>query len=230
MSNPVGGEYIGNARWLGTPLAELLDGAGVQASSDQLVSRSIDGFTAGTPTAVVMDGRDAMLAIAMNGEPLPLEHGFPVRMVVPGLYGYVSATKWIVEIELTTFDAFDAYWIKRGWAQQAPIKTQVPDRHAAVGRERPGRHGDGGRRGVGTAPRDLGRRAAGRRRRVDTGGPLGGGHGGHGVAVAYNASTPGQHRLQVRATDRSGTVQAAEHAPPFPDGATGYHEVMVQVH
>ena len=122
VSNPVGGEYIGNARWLGTPLAELLDGAGVQASSDQLVSRSIDGFTAGTPTAVVMDGRDAMLAIAMNGEPLPLEHGFPVRMVVPGLYGYVSATKWIVEIELTTFDAFDAYWIKRGWAQQAPIR------------------------------------------------------------------------------------------------------------
>src|SRR5207247_544834 len=124
VSNPVGGRYIGNARWIGAPLADLLREAGVSPGADQIVSRSVDGFTVGTPTAVVMDGRDAMLAVAMNGEPLPLEHGFPVRMIVPGLYGYVSATKWLVDIELTTFGAYDAYWVRRGWAQQAPIKTE----------------------------------------------------------------------------------------------------------
>ena len=124
VSNEVGGPYVGNARWVGVPLADLLNEAGVDPAADQLVSRSVDGFTVGTPTSVVMDGRDAMLAVEMNGEPLPLEHGFPVRMLVPGLYGYVSATKWITELELTTFDAFDPYWIRRGWAEQAPIKTQ----------------------------------------------------------------------------------------------------------
>src|SRR5207247_1855563 len=124
VSNPVGGRYIGNARWIGDPLADLLGEAGVDPAADQIVSRSVDGFTVGTPTAVVMDGRDAMLAVAMNGEPLPLDHGFPVRMIVPGLYGYVSATKWLVDIELTTFGAYDAYWVRRGWAQQAPIKTE----------------------------------------------------------------------------------------------------------
>ena len=123
VSNEVGGPYVGNARWVGAPLKPLLEEAGVDPAADQLVSRSVDGFTVGTPTAVVMDGRDAMLAVEMNGEPLPLEHGFPVRMVVPGLYGYVSATKWVTEMELTTFDAFDPYWIKRGWAEEAPIKT-----------------------------------------------------------------------------------------------------------
>ena len=124
MSNEVGGGYVGNARWIGAPLAAVLDEVGVDPAATQLVSRSSDGFTIGTPTAVVMDGRDAMLAIAMNGEPLPLEHGFPVRMVVPGLYGYVSATKWLVDLELTTLEAYDAYWIQRGWAKEAPVKTQ----------------------------------------------------------------------------------------------------------
>ncbi len=230
VSNPVGGEYIGNARWLGTPLAELLDGAGVQASSDQLVSRSIDGFTAGTPTAVVMDGRDAMLAIAMNGEPLPLEHGFPVRMVVPGLYGYVSATKWIVEIELTTFDAFDAYWIKRGWAQQAPIKTQ-----SRIDTPRSGASVQAGTVTVAGVAWAQHRGISAVELRVDDGAWTPADLSEEDTVdtwrqwlVAWDA-TPGQHRLQVRATDRSGTVQAAEHAPPFPDGATGYHEVMVQV-
>ena len=130
VSNEVGGRYVGNARWVGVPLTDILHEAVVSPDADQLVSRSADGFTAGTPTSVVMDGRDAMLAISMNGEPLPLEHGFPVRMIVPGLYGYVSATKWLVELELTTFDAFDPYWVKRGWAEEAPIKTAVQDRHA----------------------------------------------------------------------------------------------------
>ena len=124
VSNEVGGPYVGNARWVGASLADLLDEAGVDPAATQLVSKSVDGFTVGTPVSAVTDGRDAMLAVAMNGEPLPIEHGFPVRMVVPGLYGYVSATKWLVDLELTTFDAFDPYWIRRGWAEQAPIKTQ----------------------------------------------------------------------------------------------------------
>src|SRR5262245_19484066 len=124
VSNEVGGRYVGNARWIGAPLEDLLDEVGVDPVATQLVSRSSDGFTIGTPTSVVTDGRDAMLAVAMNGEPLPLEHGFPVRMVVPGLYGYVSATKWLVDLELTTLDAHNAYWIERGWAKEAPVKTQ----------------------------------------------------------------------------------------------------------
>src|SRR5436190_8318280 len=123
VSNPVGGRYIGNARWIGAPLPDLLREVGVDPGADQIVSRSVDGFTVGTPTAVVLDGRDAMLAVAMNGQPLPFEHGFPVRMLVPGLYGYESATKWIVDMELTTLEAFDAYWVQRGWVQQVPVKT-----------------------------------------------------------------------------------------------------------
>src|SRR5206468_7589190 len=118
------GGLISNARWLGVPVKDLLAEAQPEDGADQVVGRSVDGFTTGTPTAALRDGRDAMLAVAMNGEPLPIEHGFPVRMVVPGLYGYVSATKWIVDIELSTFEAYDAYWVKRGWAQQAPIKTE----------------------------------------------------------------------------------------------------------
>src|SRR5437899_951739 len=124
VSNDVGGPLAGNARWLGARLADVLREAGISNGADQLLSRSTDGMTIGTPLDVVMDGRDALLAVGMNGKPLPLEHGFPVRMVVPGLYGYVSATKWVVDIELTTFGAYDAYWVRRGWAQQAPIKTE----------------------------------------------------------------------------------------------------------
>ena len=123
VSNEVGGGYVGTARWTGVSLAELLREAGVEPGADQLVSRSADGFTVGTPTAVVLDGRDARLAVAMNGEPLPLAHGFPVRMLVPGLYGYVSAAKWLVDLELTSFGDFDPYWVRRGWARQAPVKT-----------------------------------------------------------------------------------------------------------
>src|SRR4051812_25312856 len=125
VSNEVGGDYAGNARWIGIPLATVLEEAGVQAGADQIVSRSIDGMTIGTPTAVALDGRDAMLAVAMNGVPLPAVHGYPVRMIVPGLFGYVSACKWLVDLELTTFDAYDPYWVERGWAKQAPIKTMA---------------------------------------------------------------------------------------------------------
>jgi DMSO/TMAO reductase YedYZ molybdopterin-dependent catalytic subunit len=230
VSNPVGGEYIGNARWLGAPLAGLLDEAGVHPLADQLVSRSVDGFTVGTPTAIVLDGRDAMLAIAMNGEPLPLEHGFPVRMVVPGLYGYVSATKWVVELELSTFDAFDAYWVKRGWAQQAPIKTQsridTPRKNARVGAGVVPVAGVAWAQHRGISAVQL---------RVDDGpwttaelSALDTVDTWRQWLVRWDA-TPGDHRLQVRATDGTGAVQQAEVAPPFPDGATGYHEVPVRV-
>ena len=231
VSNEVGGPYIGNARWVGASLAALLEEAGIDPAADQLVSRSVDGFTVGTPTTAVTDGRDAMLAVQMNGEPLPLEHGFPVRMLVPGLYGYVSATKWITELELTTFDAFDPYWIRRGWAEQAPIKTQsridtprplakVPAgpaviagvawaQHRGIERvevridEEPWREAD-------LAAEDT----------VDT---------WRQWRLDWDAATPGSHTLQVRATDATGATQTEQRVEPFPDGATGQHQLVVTV-
>jgi DMSO/TMAO reductase YedYZ molybdopterin-dependent catalytic subunit len=230
VSNEVGGGYVGNARWLGTPLKDLLEEAGVDPAADQAVSRSADGFTAGSPTAVLTDGRDAMLAIAMNGEPLPLDHGFPVRMVVPGLYGYVSATKWVVDLELTTFDAFDAYWIRRGWAQRAPIKTQ-----SRIDTPRRGAHVPAGIVPVAGVAWAQHRGIAAVELRIDDGDWL-----PAELAVEDSEDTwrqwlvpwdasPGDHRLQIRATDATGDVQSAEVAPPFPDGATGYHTVTVSV-
>src|SRR5206468_10890961 len=130
------GGLISNARWLGVPVKDLLAEAQPEDGADQVVGRSVDGFTTGTPTAALRDGRDAMLAVAMNGEPLPVEHGFPVRMVVPGLYGYVSACKWIVDLEVTSFDKFSAYWTDRGWSEKGPVKTEsridVPRNGATV--------------------------------------------------------------------------------------------------
>ncbi len=230
VSNEVGGEYVGNARWLGAPLADLLAEAGVDPGATQLVSTSDDGFTAGTPVSVVTDGRDAMLAIAMNGEPLPIEHGFPVRMVVPGLYGYVSATKWVVDLELTTFEAFDPYWIRRGWAEQAPIKTQsridTPKPLATVaagdvvvagvawaqhrGIERVEVRADAGEWGEAElATEDT----------IDTWRQW-------RITVPLSA---GNRRLEVRATDGEGVTQTAERVDPFPDGATGQHSIVIQV-
>jgi len=133
VSNPIGGDLIGTALWQGVLLRDILGEAGVQPDATQIVSRSIDDWTAGTPTEVVMDGRDAMLAIAMNGEPLPARHGYPVRMVVPGLYGYVSATKWVTQIELTRWEDYDAYWVPRGWSKSGPIKTM-----SRIDTDRPG--------------------------------------------------------------------------------------------
>ena len=183
VSNEVGGRYVGNARWIGAPLADLLREAGVHADASQIVSRSADGFTIGTPTAVVMDGRDAMLAVSMNGEPLPLEHGFPVRMIVPGLYGYVSAMKWLVDLELTTLDAYDAYWIQRGWAKEAPVKTQSRiDTPSSRAHARSRRRPRGGGR-VGAAPWHRACRGAGRRRPVGGGRPRDRGHRRHVAAV-----------------------------------------------
>ncbi len=230
VSNPVGGPYVGNARWVGAPLRDLLEEAGVLPGADQLVSRSVDGFTIGTPTAAVMDGRDAMLAVAMNGEPLPLEHGFPVRMVVPGLYGYVSAMKWLVELELTTFAAYDAYWVQRGWAEQAPIKTMsridTPTGSKTV------RAGRVPIAGVAWAQhRGIERVEV----RVDDGAWMEVELSEEGTIdtwrqwVATWDATPGEHRLQVRATDADGVTQPEERAEPFPSGATGWHAVVVQV-
>ena len=211
VSNEVGGKLVGNARWLGVPLADILEEAGVQAGADQLKSTSIDGWTSGTPVAAIMDGRDAMLAYAMNGEPLPTEHGFPVRMVVPGLYGFVSATKWVVDLELTTFDAFDAYWARRGWAQQAPIKTQSRiDAPKPLARVVAGPVGIGGvawaqHRGIRAVevridegdwrPAELATE-----RTIDT---------WRQWSYTWEA-TPGNHKIEVRATDADGNVQPEE--------------------
>lgn len=228
VSNPVGGELIGNARWLGVPVADLLAEAGPLPGADQVVSRSVDGWTCGTPTDVLLDGRDAMLAVAMNGEPLPPEHGFPVRMVVPGLYGYVSACKWITEIELTSFDDYDAYWVRRGWAPRAPVKTQsridVPRGRVPVGAVTVA--------GVAWA---LHRGVSRVEVRVDDG-PW------HEATLADTVSsdtwrqwtwvwqaTPGRHRLSVRATDGTGQLQPEEPSSAAPDGATGWHTVPVEV-
>ena len=221
---------MGNARWIGAPLADLLREAGVHADASQIVSRSADGFTIGTPTAVVLDGRDAMLAVSMNGEPLPLEHGFPVRMIVPGLYGYVSAMKWLVDLELTTLDAYDAYWIQRGWAKEAPVKTQSRiDTPASRATLAPGVVPVAG---VAWAQhRGIERVEV----RVDDGPWEGAELGVEDTVDTWRQwvyrwdATSGPHTLAVRATDGDGATQTTDRVPPFPDGATGHHTISVEV-
>ncbi len=235
VSNEVGGDLVGNARWLGVSLAELLKQAGVKSGATQIVGRSIDGFTAGFPTEVAFDGRPAMVAYGMNGEALPRPHGFPARLVVPGLYGYVSATKWLAEIELTTWEAFDAYWIPRGWAKRAPIKTQsridVPRNGRTV---KPGRVpiagvAWAGNRGVGTVEvrvrHDGEAEATWQAARLSE-------------SLSTNAwrqwvveweAEPGDYIIEVRATDGRGDVQTSKAQRPDPDGATGWHRVDVRV-
>jgi DMSO/TMAO reductase YedYZ molybdopterin-dependent catalytic subunit len=230
VSNEIGGPYVGNARWIGAPLADLLREAGVHAEASQIVSRSADGFTIGTPTAIATDGRDAMLAVSMNGEPLPLEHGFPVRMVVPGLYGYVSATKWVVDLELTTLDAYDAYWIQRGWAKEAPIKTQSRiDTPADGARLAPGPLAVAG---VAWAQhRGIARVEV----MVDDGGWQEAELGADDTIDTWRQwvyqwdAAAGSHMLTVRATDGQGETQTADRTAPFPDGATGHHTLFVEV-
>ncbi|MGW1994279.1 molybdopterin-dependent oxidoreductase [Embleya sp. NPDC001921] len=230
VSNEVGGDLIGNARWLGTPLADLLREAGIRPGADQIVSRSPDGMTIGTPLREVLDGRDAMLAYAMNGEPLPIKHGFPVRMVVPGLYGYVSACKWIVDLEVTRFDAFSAYWVKLGWARQAPIKTQ-----SRLDTPRDGATVNAGRVPVAGVAWAQHRGIAAVEVQVDEG-PW------QPAELAPRTTTdtwrqyrwmwdaaPGRHVLRVRATDGTGAVQTARNADVVPDGATGHHRIGVTV-
>ncbi|MFE4335168.1 molybdopterin-dependent oxidoreductase [Streptomyces sp. NPDC056831] len=235
VSNEVGGPYVGNARWLGVRLADLLRDAGVRPPSkggpaDQIVARSVDGMTIGTPVETVMDGRDAMLAFGMNGEPLPFEHGFPVRMVVPGLYGYVSACKWIKDIELTTFDAYDAYWVKRSWAQEAPVKTE--SRIDTPGPFASPKAGIVPVAGVAWAQhRGISRVEV----RVD-----GGVWHTARLAAADTQDTwrqwvwewpaaSGRHTLEVRATDGTGATQTGDRVGTVPNGATGWHSVVIDV-
>jgi hypothetical protein len=230
VSNEVGGSYAGNARWLGVRLADLLAEAGVQPGADQVVSRSVDGWTAGTPTAAVMDGRDALVAIGMNGEPLPIEHGFPARLVVPGLYGFVSATKWVEEIELTTFDAFDPYWARRGWAKRAPIKTM-----ARIDAPRGLASLDEGTVAVGGVAWAVHRGIERVEVRIDDGPWLPARLGAVPSSDTWRqwmlpwAATPGRHTITARAVDGTGEVQTDVRAEPIPDGAAGWHSIVVKV-
>ncbi|MFE1287423.1 molybdopterin-dependent oxidoreductase [Streptomyces sp. NPDC058751] len=235
VSNEVGGPYAGNARWIGVRLADLLAECGVKPPSrggpaDQLVARSVDGMTIGSPVEDLMDGRDALLALGMNGEPLPFAHGFPVRMVVPGLYGFVSACKWIEDIELTTFDAYDPYWVKRGWARRAPVKTA-----SRIDTPKPFARPDAGTvmiAGVAWAQhRGIDKVEV----RVDDG-PWQQAHlAAEDTRDTWRQwsfpwrATPGSHTLTVRATDRTGTVQTDRRTRTIPDGASGWHSVVVTV-
>ncbi len=231
VSNEVGGPYVGNARWIGAPLKDLLAEVGVHPDADQLVSRSVDGMTIGTPTAIATDGRDAMLAIAMNGEPLPVVHGFPVRMVVPGLYGYVSACKWITDLELTTFDAYDPYWVRRKWAAKAPIKTQARiDTPKPFAHVRPGRVTIGGvawaqHRGIVAVEVQLDD-GPWRRARLATATST---DTWRQWTYTWEDAEPGDHSLSVRATDGTGAVQTDRRAEPFPSGAAGQHTLSITV-
>ena len=230
VSNPVGGPYIGNAKWLGASLAAVLREAGIKAGADQLLCTSVDGFTSGTPVQTVMDGRDALLAVAMNGQPLPIAHGFPARMVVPGLYGYVSATKWVTDINVTTFAGNFAYWAQRGWSQQAPIKTEcridVPNGLNNV------RGGSTAVAGVAWA-QHKGIEAV--QVRVDQGpwnearlAAVPGIDTWRQWVWEWDA-TAGQHVLEARATDKTGYTQTSAQAQPEPNGASGYPTVSVTV-
>jgi DMSO/TMAO reductase YedYZ molybdopterin-dependent catalytic subunit len=230
VSNEVGGDLIGNARWLGVPIKDLLDEVEPLDGADQVVSRSVDGFTAGTPTALLRDGRDAMLAVGMNGRPLPVAHGFPVRMVVPGLYGYVSATKWLAEWELSSFKDFDAYWVRRGWAPQAPVKTESRIDTPRNGATR--RPGPTVVAGVAWAQhRGIGKVEV----RVDDGPWQQASLGAVPSIDTWRQwswqwdARPGRHRLWVRATDNGGRTQPEAEAPPAPDGATGWHNVELTI-
>ena len=228
VSNPVGGDLISNTVFSGVPMKDLLDEAGVQSGADMLLSTSEDGWTCGTPLAPLTDGRDAMLALGMDGVPLPVEHGFPVRQVVPGLYGYVSATKWVTDWEVTRFDDAEAYWTQRGWSAEGPIKTHsridVPRKTVEAGVVTVA--GVAWAQHTGITKVEV---------RVDD----------DAWQKAELASVPtddtwvqwrwewdahrGDHRLEVRATDASGYTQTSERADVVPDGATGYHGVDISV-
>jgi DMSO/TMAO reductase YedYZ molybdopterin-dependent catalytic subunit len=228
VSNEVGGTLTGSARWLGVPLAALLREAGIRPSSTQLVCRSSDGMTIGTPTRAALGTAGAMLAFGMNGRPLPAEHGFPVRMVVPGLYGYVSACKWLTGIEATTWEAYDAYWVQRGYAAQAPVKVGSRIDTPAAARTFPA-----GRRPVAGVAWAQGRGIARVEVRVD-----GAGWSPARLSPDADADTwrqwvlpvdfaPGRHTLTVRATTADGEVQTGRRTGVVPDGATGWHSVQV---
>jgi len=229
VSNEVGGHLVGNARWTGVALRTVLEMAGVHGNADQLVGKSVDGFTAGMPVAWVMDpSRMPMIALGMNGEPLPREHGYPARLIIPGLYGYVSATKWLTELRLTRFDTFEGFWVPLGWAAKAPILTQ-----SRIDVPRTGARGNAGGvpvAGVAWAP-DRGISAV--EVRIDDGdwapaklsAPISKSTWVQWL-YAWNA-TPGSHTIEVRATDGTGDVQTESRSAPAPDGARGHHRIQV---
>jgi DMSO/TMAO reductase YedYZ molybdopterin-dependent catalytic subunit len=230
VSNEVGGGYVGAARWLGVRLSDVLDRAGISGAPDQVLSTAVDGFTISTPLDVVRDGRDAMIAIGMNGTQLPEAHGFPARLITPGLYGFVGATKWLTRLTLTTYAAEQAYWTKRQWATDAPIKTS-----ARVDTPRPLSTIKAGRTAIGGVAWAQHRGVDSVEVRIDDAawqqtelGPE--------VTIDYWRqwylpwdATPGLHRIAVRAIDRRGKPQIVERATPFPSGSSGIQEVVVTV-
>ncbi|MFD6158938.1 molybdopterin-dependent oxidoreductase [Nocardia sp. NPDC060256] len=230
VSNPINGDLIGNARWLGYRLDELLAEAGPHPDADMMLSHSTDGFTAGTPLSVLTDGRDAMLAVGMNGEPLPVVHGYPARLVIPGLYGYVSATKWVTELEITRFDRATAYWTRRGWSAMGPIKTGTRiDVPRARGRIRQGRNTIAGvawaqHRGIRAVEVQIDNGNWQPARLADDLSP----DTWRQWTYDWDA-TPGQHTIRARSTDGPGDTQTADRADVVPDGATGYPSVTIQV-
>jgi DMSO/TMAO reductase YedYZ molybdopterin-dependent catalytic subunit len=231
VSNVVGGNLVGNAKWLGFPIREVLARAKPTAGADMVLSTSVDGFSASTPLPVLQDGRNAMLAVGMNGEPLPLNHGFPVRMVVPGLYGFVSATKWVVDLEVTTFAKKAGYWSTRGWSTHGPIKTssrvEVPRAFARIpaGRVAIGGSAWAQQHGISKVeiqldngawqPAELAAEAS-----VDT---------WRQWQFIWNGAPAGTHNVKVRAYDTSGRLQIEQQAPPEPDGSTGWHNITFTV-
>ncbi|HEY0239634.1 MAG TPA: molybdopterin-dependent oxidoreductase [Friedmanniella sp.] len=229
VSDEVGGNLIGNAKWLGYPIRDLLARAKPLAGADMVLSTSEDGFTAGTPLEVLTDtSRECLLAVGMNDEPLPLEHGFPVRMVVPGLYGYVSATKWVVQLKVTTFAADEGYWTPLGWSAKGPIKLasriDVPGGNVDAGTVAVAGVAWAQHTGIGGVEVQVDDGPWNRADLADTAGP----DTWRQWRYAW-AATSGKHKLAVRATDAKGALQVAAEAPPAPDGATGYHSVSVTV-
>jgi Oxidoreductase molybdopterin binding domain len=224
VSNDVGGNLVGNAVWRGVPLAQLLGMAGIRPEGTQIVGRSVDDFTVAFPTSMAMDGRTAMVAVGMNGELLPIRHGYPARLVVAGLYGYASATKWLKEIRLTRLEDFDSFWVERGWAREGPIKlssrVDVPRVGTTV------RAGPVPIAGVAWAP-SIGVSAV--EVKIDDGPWQAAELGGVASANTWVQwvfdydGTPGQHLVAVRAYDGAGRLQIEDPSPPEPSGATGYH-------
>ncbi len=231
VSNQVGGSLVGNALWTGVRLKDILSAAGVQPGATQIVGRSVDGFTVGFPTSWALDqGREPMIALGMNRQPLPAEHGYPARLIVPGLYGYVSATKWLSEIELTTWEAFNAYWVTQGWAKDGPILTQSRIDHPGDGQRLPA--GPVWIDGIAWAPdRGVSKVEV----RID-----GGNWSSAELSRAISKATwvqwmlhwqaaPGMHTIEVRATDGNRVVQTSNVTDPFPDGARGHQTIQVTV-
>jgi len=232
VSNKVGGNLVGNARWQGVPLSEIIDRAGLRDDAEQLVGRSTDDFTVGFPVEAAYDGREALVAVGMNGEPLPFEHGFPARLVVAGLYGYVSATKWLAEIELTGWDNFDAYWIPRGWSKEAPIKTQsrvdtpynaepitIEPRTVAGVAWAP-------TRGISKVEVQLGEGEPWQEAELSE--PLSV-NSWVQWQIPWTPTVVGRNVISCRATDGGGVLQEEMVRPPAPNGATGWHGQAVLV-